>query len=68
MRGLLYVPLLIPVEYGWKYLVHVGACADEEEDDEQEGLEVEKSRLSQRYRLFVSKNVFNFHLLCYLGF
>lgn len=36
------------VEQGGHHVVHVGACADEEEDDEQEGLEVEEGRLCSR--------------------
>lgn len=34
--------ILLPIEHAWEYVVHVGARADEEEDDEEEGLEVEE--------------------------
>lgn len=37
---------LLLVEHAGEYVVHVGAGADQEEDDEEEGLEVEEGRLS----------------------
>lgn len=36
------------IEKGWHHIVHICACADEEEDHEQEGLEVEKGGLWAR--------------------
>jgi hypothetical protein len=39
------LPILIPVEDRREHLVHVGGCADEKEDDEEERLEVEEGRL-----------------------
>lgn len=39
------VPVLVPVHYRGKHRVRVGARADEQEDDEEEGLEVEEGRL-----------------------
>lgn len=35
-------PVLFPVEDAGEHVVHVGARADQEEDDEEEGLEVEE--------------------------
>ncbi|XXG97532.1 hypothetical protein Hte_003837 [Hypoxylon texense] len=42
------LPLFIPVEDRWEYLVYIGACADKEEDNKQEGLEVEERGLVWR--------------------
>lgn len=39
------VPVLVPVHYRGEHGVRVGARADEQEDDEEEGLEVEEGRL-----------------------
>ena len=35
------LPILIPVEDAWRKVVDVCACADEQEDNEEERLEVE---------------------------
>lgn len=40
--------VLFPVEDAGEHVVHVGACADQEEDDEEEGLEVEEGGLHSR--------------------
>lgn len=40
-----YPPLLAVIEKSGEHLVHVGARADEEEDDQQKRLEVEEGRL-----------------------
>lgn len=40
-----HAPLFIPVEDRRENLVHVGACAYQEQQDEEEGLEVEEGRL-----------------------
>lgn len=45
MRGARDVPVLVPVHYRGEHGVRVGARADEQEDDEEEGLEVEEGRL-----------------------
>lgn len=37
--------MLISVDESWRNGADICACADEEKDDEKEGLEVEKSRL-----------------------
>lgn len=37
--------VLFPVEDAGEHVVHIGACADQEEDDEEEGLEVEEGGL-----------------------
>lgn len=37
--------VLVPVHDAGEEVVHVGACADVEEDDEEERLEVEEGRL-----------------------
>jgi len=39
------VPVLVAIHDAGEDVVRVGACADEEEDDEEEGLEVEERRL-----------------------
>lgn len=39
------IPMLIPVQESREDAVQVGAGADEEEDDEQEGLELEDAEL-----------------------
>lgn len=39
------LPVFIPVHVAWHHIVDVGACADEEEDYEEEGLEVEERGL-----------------------
>ncbi len=36
------VPVLVAIHDAGEDVVRVGACADEEEDDEEEGLEVEE--------------------------
>jgi hypothetical protein len=40
-----HLPLLVTVNEPWRNRADVCACADEQEDDEQEGLEVEQRRL-----------------------
>lgn len=40
-------PMLVVVEEPGEDLVHVGAGADEEQDDQQERLEVEEGRLDR---------------------
>lgn len=39
------VPVLVPVHDGREHGVRIGARADEQENDEEQGLEVEESRL-----------------------
>lgn len=39
------LPILMPVHDTWRYLVCVCTCADNEEDNEKESLEVKESRL-----------------------
>jgi hypothetical protein len=49
------IPVLIlpRVDHAWYRLVHIGAGADGEEDDKEEGVEVEKGRLSYCISLVV---------------
>lgn len=42
-----YLPILISVEDAGRKVVDVCARADEQQDDEEEGLEVEEGRLQQ---------------------
>lgn len=44
-RWIGHLPIFVGVKYPGEDLVHVGACADEEEDHEEEGLEVEERGL-----------------------
>lgn len=39
------LPILIPIENGREDRMYVGACANEEKNDEQEALEVKEGRL-----------------------
>lgn len=39
------LPILVSVENAWREVVNICARADEEQDDEEEGLEVEERRL-----------------------
>jgi hypothetical protein len=41
------VPILVPIDKSWHHGVGICACADEEEDDEEKGLEVEYCGLSK---------------------
>lgn len=59
------LPLLIPVENRREYLVYVGACADKEEDDEEEGLEVEERRLDSTISISIIASIYrNLNLPC----
>ena len=48
VRGERDVPVLVPIDESWHHGVGVCACADEKEDDEEEGLKVEYCGLSKR--------------------
>lgn len=43
------LPILIPIHNRWEQRMYIGAGADEQEDDEQEALEVEKGGLNKVY-------------------
>ena len=43
----LHLPILVAVHDSWKELVDVGAGADEEQEAEERGREVEQGRLGQ---------------------
>ena len=42
------LPVFIPVHDAWEHGVHVRRCADYQEDDEEEGLEVEDGGLEDK--------------------
>ncbi len=44
------VPVAMPVHWPGERRVYVGGCADEQEHDEEEGVEVEESRVERRGR------------------
>lgn len=46
------VPIFPVVQHAGRSAVHISACADEEEDDEEERLEVEKCRLGDHQLVF----------------
>lgn len=45
LNGYFHVPILVPIQEGREYTVQVCACADKEEDDEEERLELEDAEL-----------------------
>ena len=50
-------PLLVPVNEAWRCGPGIGACADEEQQDEEQGLEVEEGRLRGLDRTSISSEL-----------
>jgi hypothetical protein len=43
-----YIPVLVAIHDTWHHRMCIGTCADDEEEDEQQRLEIEEGSLSYK--------------------